>query len=204
MYGIYESGSIIAEFAAPMMVRSNQPVFASDTLSLKRDVDKRPAQRWEIESKLVPLTSGASALFTHLVSKGYSEIVNVAVPQNLDAVSRLTTISTPSVLLANAGDFVITVSDNFADVGETVNGLLPRGTFIKFNNHNKLYVTLNDLEGAGSLSIFPALVSGVTLGEIEYTNVLGNFRYDLDTVSGMSYTDGILMDVGTIKLVEAL
>jgi len=205
MYGIYESGNVIASFVAPMTVRSNQPVFASDTLSLKRKVDKRPAQRWEIETKLEPLTAGASDLFVNIVSKGYSEVVEVLMPQNLEAAARLTTISTPTVTgPIAAGEVNITVANNFANVQETVDGLLPKGTFIKFNNHDKVYLTLNDLTGAGTLSIFPALKSGLTLVEIEYTSLVTKFQYDLDTVSGMSFRDGILMDLGTVKLVEKL
>jgi len=54
MYGIYDTSTskVIAEFVSPITVRSNQPVFISDTLSLKRSAYKRATQRWEIETKL--------------------------------------------------------------------------------------------------------------------------------------------------------
>ena len=72
MYGIYDSvsGKVIATFAAPMTVKSNRPVSVSDTLSLKRFSSSSQAQRWEIETALVPANSGAQNLFADLVSKG--------------------------------------------------------------------------------------------------------------------------------------
>ena len=58
IYGILKEGTqdVIAQFAAPMSMRSNRPIFSSDTLSLKRDISERPAQRWELETNLVPLS----------------------------------------------------------------------------------------------------------------------------------------------------
>jgi hypothetical protein len=196
MYGIYEGGVIIAQFAAPLTVRSSQAVFASDTLSLKRDVTKRPGQRWEVDTRLIPLSFGAGDLFSHMIEKGHSEIVQIVTPQNYGAKQRLTTTGIVTGT-GSAGVDLITVAGN--------SGLIPKGTFIKFDNHTKVYLTLADRSGDGTLKIYPRLKTAVSATSFLYAdNVIMSCLYDLDTIIGMSYSDGILMDVGTIKLVEKL
>jgi hypothetical protein len=196
MYGIYESGRIIARFVAPMTVRSNQPVFASDTLSLKRDTYRRPAQRWEIETRLEPLSLGGEDLLVNLVEKGHSEATLVLVPQNYGAKARIGASGSPTATGA-IGASLITVGNNF--------GLLPKGTFIRFSNHSKIYMTVTERSGNGTLQIYPALRSGIS-GTV-FTcrdDVIMPCYYDLDSILGMSYSDGLLMDMGTVKLVEAI
>jgi hypothetical protein len=197
-YGIYENNEVVASFAAPMSVTSNQPVFVSDTLSLKRYIQKRSAQRWEIETNVEPLSDGAQELFVSLVTKGSSETVFVLMPQNYGVIkARKKGIGTP-LGTAFMNSAVISIVGN-------QNGFIPKGTFIKFSNHSKIYMTTNNLAGSGSLNIFPQLRVDVLNSVMTwYDDVLGSFLYDTDTVKGMTYTDGVLMDIGRIKLVEKL
>ena len=194
MYGIYESGEVIAEFATPLTVRSNHPVFASDTLSLSRQVIRRTAQRWEIEARIVPLSSTANILFSNLITKGYSVAFDVVMPQNYGAIlNRTASGSVTASGSINAS--VVTLSG--------LSGLLPSGTFIKFASHNKIYVTLEDRSGSGSVIIYPGLFAGLSGIAMTYKDdVLMKCLYDLDTTIGMVYSDGILMDMGTIRLIE--
>jgi hypothetical protein len=195
MYGIYEGGKVIAKFVAPVSVRSNQPVFASDTLSLKRYVSKRPAQRWEIETRLEPLSHSAEDLFVDLISKGYSSPTTVTTPQNYGASRKLTGSNSPTATGA-VGASLISVTNT---------GFIPKGTYIRFSNHSKVYLTLANRDNSGTVSIFPALraaVSNTTF--LCKDDVIMTCFYDLDTIIGMSYVDGILMDLGTIKLVESV
>lgn len=195
MYGIYDNGEVIARFTAPLTVKSNQPVFVSDTLSLKRFVSKRSAQRWEIESGLEPLTFSAEDLMVNLVTKGYSETVTVVMPQNYGVVKRRTSTGSPNASGA-AGATSVTVSSN--------SGLIPRGTFVKFSSHSKVYMTTNDLTNNGTLNVFPELRSNVSGRIYCRDDVFMSCIYDTDVVSGMVYSDGIMMDLGTIRLVEKL
>jgi hypothetical protein len=194
MYGIYESGTIIAQFVAPMAVRSNHPVFASDTLSLKRDIIRRSAQRWEIETRLMPLSVGAENLFVNLVSKGYSDTVTIITPQNYGAKKALT--ATAAVTGTGSKDTnIITVDGN--------NGVIPKGTFIKFASHSKVYLTITERNNNGTMLIYPNLLSAVAAASFTYKDdVQMSCMWDLNTINGMSYSDGILMDLGTVKLVE--
>jgi hypothetical protein len=196
MYGIYENGEVIAQFTAPLTIRSNQPVFVSDTLSLKRFISRRSAQRWEIDAGLEPLTTDAQDLMVNLVTKGYSETVTVIVPQNYGVIKARTATGTP-VVSGVAGASQVVISSGLS-------GLIPKGTFVKFSNHSKVYMTTSNLVGNGVLTLFPALVSNVT-GNMTYNdNVQMQCLYDTDVVTGMVYSDGILMDTGQIKLLEKL
>jgi hypothetical protein len=201
MYGIYEDGKVIAKFVAPMTVRSNQPIFVSDTLSLRRLVSKRSAQRWEIQTLLEPLTHTANELFVSLVSKGSSEIVNVLMPQNIGVIRARkipATVSNVTVSGAlNATQFTVS--------GVPASGFfMPKGCFIRFSNHSKIYMTTTDVVTSGSVGIYPPLKLAVGSGVSIFAgdDVIGSFRYDTDVVKGMAFTDGILMDVGTVNLVE--
>lgn len=195
MYGILVDGKVVGQFAAPMTVRSYQPAFVSDSLSLKRFVNSRPAQRWEISSPVVPLSSDAQDLFTLLVTSGVSETVQVRMPQNSGVIKARTL---PSVIPRGTGGVrstSVNVSNN--------NGFLPKGTFVRFDNHSKIYMLKTNLSNNGTVEIFPPLRVGVSGTNMRVNDeVDGVFRFDTDTVIGMVYTDGILMDNGTITLVE--
>src|SRR5210317_1465712 len=105
MYGIYDTASqqTIARFAAPMTVRSNKPVFVSDTLSLSRKVSARSAQRWEIETRLEPLSATANELFTDLVTSGHFSTTKVLMPQNYGVIENLASTSSVTSGSHNAG-----------------------------------------------------------------------------------------------------
>jgi hypothetical protein len=194
-YGIVEDGEFIARFAAPTNVRSNRPVFASDTLSLKRLVSRRSAHRWEIESNLEPLTAGANDLFAHLVEMGTSETVTVRVPQNYGVILKRTSMSTPTAVGAK-GATTVTVTNN--------SGLIPRGTLVRFDSHSKIYMLTKNCSGNGVMRFYPPLRAAVNGIFKHRDDVEMPCTYDTDTLSGAQYTDGIMMDIGTVKLIERL
>lgn len=202
MFGICDSsGYIIARFAAPMTVRSNQPIYSSDTLSLKRQSTRRSAQRWEIETNLEPLTGGANDLFVDIVSKGYDEVVYVKMPQNIGVINTRGNAQTVSVSSLSDLNYV-TVSNN---VFQGSSNLIPSGTFFTISGIKKVYMTIGNRLGDGTIQVYPALKEIFSNRQMNiYNNVIGEFYYDLDTIRGMVFTDGILMDNGTVKLVEAL
>ncbi len=194
-YGISENGVLIARFAAPLQVRSNQPIFSSDTLSLKRSITRRAAQRWEIESNLEPLVGGANDLFVNLVANGYTETVSVRMPQNYGVVLRRTSSVNP-VAVGLKGSTSVAVTGNA--------GLIPKGTFVRFAGHSKVYMTTADLNNGGTMPIYPSLRANVNEAFNHRDDVLMPCLWDTDTISGMVFTDGIVMDVGKVKLIERL
>ena len=194
MYGIYEDGRVIAKFIAPLGVKSNNPIKVSDTLSLKRQISRGTAQRWEIETAVEYLSHGAEDLFVNLVINGYSENITVLMPQNYGASLRNTTTVNPNAA-ASAGSNVIAVTGN--------DGTIPKGTFIRFSGvDTKVYMVTEDLTGDGNMYIYPNLRLDLNGTFTHRKDVLMLGLYDTDTVIGMTYTDGILMDIGTIRIVE--
>jgi len=144
MFGIYEDGEVIARFVTPTTVNSNVPVFISDTLSLQRKAASRGAQRWEISSKLEPLTYSAADLFVNITTMGYTEVVQVRIPQNWGAYRRLT-FSGTALGTASAGETDVNIVDNY--------GIIPKGTFITFANHAKVYLLKNDVTTSSPLHL---------------------------------------------------
>jgi len=201
MSGILNSsGQIIARFSTPLSILSNQPAFVSDSISLKRFTHKQNIQRWEIVTNIEPTNDSAEFMLSSLLN-GYSEVLEVLVPQIYRMNSKYKTTSTSNIAVGSnvsAGATAIPVSNN--------NGTVYKGEFIKFSNHTKVYVVTQDLVGNGTLNIFPNLVSPVvTSNTVNYgNNVKMKVRYDIDTAIGIQYTDGILSDPGTVKLIEAL
>jgi hypothetical protein len=197
MYGIYDAGRVIGTFMAPMTVRSNRPVFVSDTLSLKRRVRERPAQRWELETALVPVSHDGQDLLVTLVTKGVSKTQQVLFPQNVGVIRARMLSSTVHFATGTIRSTQVSVSSH--------NGYIPKGTFLRFSNHSKIYMATSNLTNNGTLNIFPELRVAVG-GHEMYSgdNVLGQFYFDTDNVQGMVYTDGILMEMGTVRMVEAI
>jgi hypothetical protein len=194
MYGIYSNGAVVARFAAPMTVRSNHPVFASDALNLSRQITRRTAQRWEIETSLEPLSSGAHELFVSLVANGHATPIIVIMPQNYGAIVARTGSSSPTASGSLGASSITVTGGNF----------IPKGTFVKSNSHSKIYMTTEDRNGAGSVGIYPPLRAAAS-GTLSWLDDVQMLCYwDMDTTIGMTFSDGVLMDMGTIKLVEAV
>ena len=195
MYGIYENGKVIARFVVPTRMDSNVPVFSNDALSLKRSVSKRAAQRWELTSNLEPLSYDANELFALFVRKGNFEAIQIIVPQNYGATK------------ANTSNSSITATGTKSATSVTLSaftGKITVGTMVKFDGHDKIYMTTSNATSGGTVGIFPELRQNVS-GSMSYkADVVMNCYLDTETVTGMSYSDGILMDLGTVKLVEKL
>jgi len=207
MYGIYIGDELIAKFTVPLTVKSNQPIFVTDALNLKRQVTRRAAQRWEISANLEPLSYGANDLFALFAEKGHSETIDVRIPQNYGSrLERATQTHTPSVSVGAVNATALTISNNSFKI--------PKGTFVKFKTavgttpplgHSKIYVTTSELTaGSGTLNIFPPLRTSAQGTLLTMDNIVMPCYIDTDTVAGMTYQDGILMDLGVIKLVEAI
>jgi hypothetical protein len=194
MYGIYEGGQVIAKFVAPMSVKTEEPSFSSDSLSLKRRIEKRPAQRWSITSPVEPLSFGAHKLFSLLVRKGHSGLFTIVTPQNYGVIKARTSTG-GIVATGSAGASSVAIGGN--------TGLLPDGTFVKFANHSKVYMLTADRNGDGSVGIYPELRVSVSATTMSYKeDVFMSCRLETDILVGMTFTDGILMDNGSLTFKE--
>jgi len=194
MYGILDdNGLLLAKFATPLRVESIEPVFVSDSLSLKRNPRKRSGQRWEVAASLEPLNTTANKLFALFVKKGNTETLDIIMPQNYGSRVNRKVIN----------GVTATGTSDSTTVTLTTSSFVPAGTFIKFANHNKVYLTLDDCNGGGSVEIRPRLRTTITNSAVTWQdNVVCKVFLETQNVNGMSYTDGILMDNGELTFVE--
>jgi hypothetical protein len=208
MYGILNSNNeLIARFTVPLTVRSNKPSVVSDALSLKRFVASSPVQRWEIETGVEPISSNAEDLMVELVTKGKHETIKIKFPQNYSAIQKLNLIEPNVAVMGTSGNSYVTAS---------FRGFISKGSFIKFPNSNKVYMTTQNATSSNILSevpifIYPALISTIPGNAsnkpqafAEIKDMSTNMYVDTDSVSGMVYDDGILMEMGTMTFIEAL
>ena len=197
-YGILQDGAVLAEFVAPMDFMSNQPVLSGDALSLKRTVHVSTAQRWELETKLSPKTWDANRLFVLFTVNGRHKKYKLRVPQNTGVITLRSSESVAHTCSGTAGSSTLSVT--------SWSGLAPAGTFIKFSNHSKIYMLTEDLSsGNTSMSIYPSLQLSISNGTfVHRDDVEMDAWLDTDNVRGMRFSDGIMMDLGTVKFVEAL
>lgn len=188
----YYEGSPIA---APLTIESNQPSFSSDSVSLVHERVNQGAQRWELSFRvidagdIVELFLGSATQFNQAgaMVMPQLEVNNTVQPANG---------STDGATLAGV------------DSCDYSGPLLPKGYFFQFANHDKVYVTTAATGTAPieTLSFFPSLRAdvpdntAVNLGD----SVTFNYFRDLDTLQGITYRDGVLVDPGTIRLLEAL
>ena len=190
-------------FCAPLQIISNQPAFISDTLNLRRKTAGQSVQRWEIEAQ-IEQTNDSANFMVDVLAKGYTDITYIRMPQIYRPASKKTTAGL--TILVN-GAFLAGQSTINVDV--TGNGVWEwsAGEFIKFNGHTKVYCVINPgSHGVGTV-ITPPLVANIANDEPVYygdANVTMRAYYDSNTRIGISYTDGILADPGTVRFVEAL
>ncbi|MDP8728366.1 hypothetical protein [Serratia marcescens] len=76
------------------------------------------------------------------------------------------------------------------------NGVLEAGTYIKFNNHPKIYQVTEDVQSNGTMKIFPGLYQEVNAGEpVNFRNISGsfiltndNYQFDVKSATKMKFT----------------
>ncbi|TEW83382.1 hypothetical protein D5R38_18605 [Serratia marcescens] len=75
-------------------------------------------------------------------------------------------------------------------------GTLEAGTYIKFQNHSKIYQVTEDVNGNGTLKIFPGLYQEVNAGEpVNFDKITGSFiltndsyDYQISSVMKLDFT----------------
>jgi hypothetical protein len=181
-------------FVAPLSITSNQPAYVQDMLSLRRVTGSQNVQRWEIEANVHP-ENGTTGFLVHSVKNGAYTPIYVRMPQ----VPNLTTSADGIVVNGTASIGASTLNITGASA------MVP-GEFIKFANHSKVYMVTDAGAASANVGIAPPLVSALTNGVAIKTggNVTLTALYEKDVALGIKFTDGILSDNGSVKLVEAL
>lgn len=196
LYGILKSYTNTGQdselqniFVAPLAISSNQPTFVQDTLSLQRRASMPIAQRWEIMANLFP-ENGTNNHMLHSVTYGNHGIIYVRMPQIANKA-----LSNSTILAADAAINASSIS---------LVGTIAAGEFINVGTDPKVY--LITAANGGIVQITPKLRTAQSMGAAVKAggNVTMRAYYDTDVQLGITFTDGVLSDPGSIKLIEAL
>lgn len=187
-----------AKILAPLSITSNEPVYDVETISLSKQRASQGAQRWELAFNTA--TSGATEADMLVgVATGLATADTMVMPQ-LPSVDRLNTIGASRAITSNAAAGVSSVTINS-------DGVLSKGSFIKFSNHAKIYMVTADVAaGVVAVPIYPQLRTAVTTAHTFKTGSSATLTYyrDVSNLRGLTFTDGILSSTGTVNLVEAI
>ena len=147
-------------------IKSIQNTIISKTVSGKKLARQIDGQRWSFTARII--TAKRSDVYGELMAfiikqRSGKENFTIVPPEVEDA--RGTATGTPNGT-ASAGDTSITL-------GGTGTGTLKAGDFIKFANHDKVYMVVADQSdiSTGSLTIEPPLTTAVSSSDITYDNV---------------------------------
>lgn len=196
----YFEGSPIV---APLTIESNEPVFVADTVNLKQQRASQGAQRWELSFQ-IQTKDIEEDYFVGMVT-GIKDAKTMIMPQLLSVDKKVTVTTNGSASATSAGADSVLI--NFSQASR----LLPKGSFIKFSNHSKIYMVtanVNTQTTAVSVSIYPELKQAILASTTVYhpgssTKPVLQYYRDLETLQGITYEDGVLVNPGTIKLIEA-
>jgi hypothetical protein len=139
----YFNGSPIV---APLVIQSNEPAFSTDTLSLKHYRTSQNAQRWELSFMVRSANDARKDLVSRIVNNSTPR--TMVMPQLNDVVTNSLLPYTPITISANAAANAYSLTASFP-----VGTKLSQGYFIKFSNHNKIYMIVADVENPASIAI---------------------------------------------------
>jgi hypothetical protein len=167
-------------------------------VSLSKQRASQGAQRWEISFNTVTTSETEADMLIGMIT-GIATAQTMIMPQ-LPSVDVANTVGSGRAITTN-------ISAGGSSVTVNLNGVLSKGSFIKFSNHSKIYmVTATVNSGITPVLIYPSLRSSVTTAHtvLTGTGVLLNYYRDIDNSRGISFDDGILSSTGIVSLVEAL
>jgi len=207
MTAYYYQGSPIL---APLSITSNQPMFSIDTVSLKQSRTAQNSQRWELSFDVLTNDNAVNLLLSSI--DNLSSAQTMVMPQ-LKEVDDATTIAndTDGTELFISATGVEPAGETTINLTRTAGqGLLPKGSFVKFSNHNKIYILKTEINfdtfTSGNVEIYPSLRVATAVNTEMLVGAEAILRYytSIDNASGITYSDGILASPGKIDIVEAL
>ena len=125
-----------AQILAPFSITSNEPRYEVDTVSLAKQRASQGVQRWELNFRTV----GTSDTQVEIL---VGSVLNLDTPSTMvmpqlpavDAAFTASSNSIPPTLPEQPGVTSLTMNTS------GVTGIIPRGTFFKFSNSDKIYMT---------------------------------------------------------------
>ena len=189
-----------SKILAPLSITSNEPIYDVDTISLSKQRASQGAQRWEVAFNTVTSGDTEADLLVGIITN--LAVADTMIMPQLPSADRTNTagVSLAISVAAAAGTSSVTIVND---------GVISKGSFIKFSNHAKIYMVTADIPSAitsVSVPIYPSLRSAVTTAHTFKTGASATFTYyrDVSNLRGLTFTDGLLSSAGTINLVEAI
>lgn len=194
------------QIQTPFQVTSTQPAFETESYSLKRERFVLDAQRWELSFTVSNNKDEGAAFIAH--TSDFYATETMVMPQLAGVEAKFTLTTAVTVNGAHSA------ADNTIDAnvtGTAASQLIPDGTFVKFANHDKVYVitvarTISSGDTSKTLNIFPRLVTSVPNGTaVQFgDDCILTYVRDFSVLQGLSFSDGIISSPGTIKLIEQI
>ena len=187
-----------SKILAPLSITSNEPIYDVDAISLSKQRASQGAQRWEVAFNTVTSGDTEADLLVGIITN--LAVADTMIMPQLPSADRTNTagVSLAISVAAAAGTSSVTIVND---------GVISKGSFIKFSNHAKIYMVTADVAaGTVPVSIYPSLRSAVAITDTFKTGASATFTYyrDVSNLRGLTFTDGLLSSAGTINLVEAL
>lgn len=192
---------------APLTIESVRIVLNSESASGKITRRAGEGQRWDLSFRVV--TNDPEDLFITMLSNDI-DTNTMIMPQLKTVDDKLSDITGyPSVNYEFDAGVSTVVADTSGLGSYNTNGVIPKGAFIKFSNHSKIYTVTTEVTESttANISFFPPLqadVNGTVTILLPNTPIKPTFTYirSLDQISGISYTDGVLVDAGVFTIQE--
>lgn len=161
------------EFAA-VEITSRHANLRTETRSGRTQVRSLGAQRWAIKGR-----------YNDLKRSEFAPVFAFVMAQK-GGVQEFTIV--PPVVSSSSGGAIGTMRVNVAHIAGSAavavdgfSGIIKAGDFVKFGNHDKVYMVTSDQSGAGTLNIQPPLVTAVANNEVvTYNNVPFTVRLEND------------------------
>ena len=182
-------------------LKSNTKSRLTESISGKTQRVKSGAQYFSLKLKSPPLNrTDFNAIYSFIIQQdGQVESFNIVPPEIGSTTGTMTgTVTTANVtsvdpsMNQSAGSVAVGITDD-----GTPSGTLKKGDLIKFSNHDKVYMLVDDLTLANDsavkqMSFFPPLVTGITGGSttVTYNNVPFKVFFTTDELSYEVQNDG--------------
>lgn len=170
MAGTYPS---TPEFQA-INLESRHANISSETISGRMQVRSLGSQRWSFTARYNPMTRAEfQPVYAFVISQQGMLGTFQIVPPVIGSTSGTAT----GTMLANGNALI---GDSTVAV-DGITGTIKAGDLVKFASHSKVYMVTTDLDGAGDLTIEPALLQNVTdNSEVTYNSVPFTMRLSND------------------------
>ncbi len=192
------------EILTPYTISDNRTVYLNESLNKKRTTTQLTGQRFDMNFSVKPSHDPSQIMLAHI--SGFHKTDTMIFPQGVGLEDKRTYDGSLEVKTALfPGSDEVTVN---SISGHGANKIIPAGYFITFDGHPKVYmvteeVTIDDMTDK-VLKVYPNLQAGIDVNELVQfgDDVIYTYERDIRTARGVTFSNGILTNPGTINLVE--